>query len=87
MFCGLGWLGAALVCRTVLVGGARRAYCETCSRWMLSRKATAGSGVAAEVTAAIEYQRIASLPDRREEKCFLASNFEVECCPGKKWPG
>jgi len=82
--CGLGWLGAAYCCGMVLVGGARRAYCETCSRWMLIKKAAAGPGVAAEVAAAIQYERIASLPDRREEKCFLASsNFEVEYCSDK----
>jgi hypothetical protein len=79
------WAMAAGICGLAAFYGARRAFCETCSRWLLSKTATVAPGLAGEVIAAVSAKQIASLPVIPAVKTKHGSpsaQFELEYCPG-----
>ncbi len=79
------WSMAAGLCGAVTLLGARRAYCETCSRWMLSKKATVAPGSARQVVAAVSSKQIGSLPvlpTIEIKRGASATQFELEYCRG-----
>jgi hypothetical protein len=80
------WLFAAGVCGGVVFAATRRAYCESCMRWMVRKKATAPAGKAAVVVAAVAAKQVASLPEwpaTQVKNGTVASQFELEYCPGQ----
>jgi hypothetical protein len=85
IFFGLDWAMAAAACVGVAFEGARRAYCETCSRWMLKKKAIVASGATRKVIAAISAKQIAALPvlpSVKTKRGTVVARFELEYCPG-----
>lgn len=86
IFFAVDWVMAAGACGAAAYAGALSAYCETCSRWMLKKKATVASGYAGQVVGAVSAKQIASLPvfPPAPAKTRPAALFELEYCPGNK---
>jgi hypothetical protein len=87
LWCGADCFMAVAMCRTFAVKGARRAYCETCQRWMIRKEAAVVPGAAQLVAAAIVEKRITSLPELPPVKnrgAFPNAQFELEYCPGRE---
>lgn len=82
----LNWLCAACACAAVTTFGAMRVYCENCKCRMVKKNATAPSGKASAVVAAITAKQIDSLPEWPAvnlEGGTPASSFQLEYCPGQ----
>ena len=86
-FFALDWVAGALTCGGVHHRRHRRAYCETCSRWMLSKKAIAAAGFAGKVAAAISAEAdcrfacSARSPEKERPSKWPSS---TSYCPGNK---
>lgn len=77
------WLAAAVACGSLTFLGARRAYCDACSRWMVRKRAKAGPGPAPAVVVAVLAKKTAVLSALHSQSEW-GWTFEVEYCPGRQ---